>query len=144
MSPIDPKDPDGSDKTAGAGKTALAKPGVIADLAERTAPHEVVLDLTAALGPTDAFSTTRQHLATKPYVPKHAREKTRTWLAVVILSLFGAMIVGPYVLIISKVLTLAEVKELMGMQFATVAGLAGSTIGFYFGSKPSTKADSDD
>jgi hypothetical protein len=110
--------------------TALAPPPEL-DLGEFVPDVENVAEL--------GRFTPRQ----QPYVPKHAREKTRTWLAIATLSLFGFEIVGPFVLLITHTLNMTEIKELLGIQFAAVASLAGSTLGFYFGSKSAKGDDAD-
>jgi hypothetical protein len=64
---------------------------------------------------------------------RQLRERTRKLLAVGVLTVFGTMAVGPYALLICRLLTLEQVKELMVIQFGPVTTMAATALGFYFG-----------
>jgi hypothetical protein len=55
-------------------------------------------------------------------------------LVVAALGIFATTIVISYVVLITKALTIEQVKEIQGIQFPVVASLSGITLGYYFGS----------
>jgi len=73
----------------------------------------------------------------KPYDPSEDRERLRGKIAIGVLSLLGSMVVGPFALAACHVLPLAEIKELLTITYGPIIGLAGTAMGFYFGTSKS-------
>jgi hypothetical protein len=70
-----------------------------------------------------------------PFDPRPQREQVRGVLAVIMSALLALMALGPFTVIVADWADWADVEDPLGLTFSPVVGLAGTVLGFYFGSQ---------
>jgi hypothetical protein len=70
-----------------------------------------------------------------PYNPARAREWVRGGIACTLVLLLVLLTLWPVLAIINDWATWKQLRELLTLTYATTAGLVGSAIGFYFGTR---------
>src|SRR5437867_7921272 len=83
----------------------------------------------APLSPADA-------LADIPAV----RERTRRWVAYILLGYLGSVIAVTLIVLFSEGVALQRAKDLIGLVLSSVTGLVGTVLGFYFGAQTAAES----
>jgi hypothetical protein len=71
----------------------------------------------------------------RPYDPTRARERMRGAIAIVLLSILGAVVLFAFAALWSARVTIDDLRTLLEILFAPLVGLVGAVTGFYYGSR---------
>jgi hypothetical protein len=71
----------------------------------------------------------------RPYDPTRARERMRGAIAIVLLSILGAVVLFAFIGLWTQSILIEDMRTLLEILFAPLVGLVGAVTGFYYGSR---------